>query len=277
MSRKTSRRASAEPRISLVIPAYQEGVRLPVFLEQLAAEALRHLAVPIEVVVSDDGSTAENAALEEAAVVAAQKAMDEAGAPHRFRFHRAKINGGKGSAVRGGWDVASASAEWLAFTDADGSVSASEFFRIVQTLDAQPAEVVAASRVKMAGRQVERRLFRHLQGRVFATLIEQAFGLGFYDTQCGLKFARAEWLRPLLPQLREQGFMIDVEVLFALQRAGARFVEVPVDWIDSEDSRVRFGIDAAKMLVAIARVRRYVRGLDIASRRENVKRLNVAA
>jgi hypothetical protein len=87
-------------------------------------------------------------------------------------------------------------------------------------------------------------------------LVEQSFGLGFYDTQCGLKFARAPLLRPQIDRLCEGGWMLDVELLGRMKQLGARFAEVPIDWADAGESKVRFGIDAARMFFSIQRIKR---------------------
>ena len=91
---------------------------------------------------------------------------------------------------------------------------------------------------------------------MFATLVEQAFGLGFYDTQCGLKFFRASLLRPQFGRLREDHWMLDVELPGRMKALGARFEEVPIDWIDAGESKVRFGVDAVRMFFAIQRIKR---------------------
>jgi hypothetical protein len=87
-------------------------------------------------------------------------------------------------------------------------------------------------------------------------VVEQSFRLGFYDTQCGLKFARAPLLRPQIERLQEGGWMLDVELLGRMKQAGAKFAEVPIDWADAGESKVRFGIDAARMFLSIQRIKR---------------------
>lgn len=242
--------------VSCAIPCFNEGRRLPPYLEQLRRVALVTPAPAVEFVVVDDGSKPEDRESERAAVEACRAAMEAAGAPHTFRFVEAPVNGGKGAAIRLGWTSARADAEWLAFVDADGAISAEEFFRVAGTLDPADADVVAGSRVKMAGKHIDRNLFRHLQGRVFATLVELAFGFGFYDTQCGLKFARSALLRPQIDGLRESGWMLDVELLGRMKQVGGRFREVPIDWEDAGESKVRFGIDAVRMFLSIRRIQR---------------------
>ncbi len=242
--------------VSAVIPAYNEGARLPALVRQLAELGARTGSPAVEIIVVDDGSQPSNADLERDAVAEAAAHLEKVGAPHRFRFLAAEKNGGKGAAIRLGWSQSVSDAAWLGFVDADGAVSAEEFWRLVRMLETDPPlDVLAGSRVKMASRKIHRSLVRHLQGRVFATFVEQAFGLGFYDTQCGLKFARASLLRPLLGYLKEDRWLFDVELLAALRPQNARFVEEPIDWSDPGDSKVRPGIDAARMFVGLARIR----------------------
>ncbi|XXF80087.1 glycosyltransferase [Myxococcaceae bacterium GXIMD 01537] len=237
------------PTISVVIPAFNEGARLPRFVERLAHVALQHPDGPaVEFVVSDDGSKDEHAALQRACVDEAQARLTQAGNAHRFVYLAAERNGGKGSAIRHGWRNSDAGAEWLAFIDADGAVSAEEFMRLARmAATSREADVLVGSRILMAGRRVVRNTFRHLQGRVFATLTDNLFRLGFYDTQCGVKFFRASLLRPLLDGLEENRWLLDVELLVRMKQQGARAIEVPIDWEDFGDSKVTPGLDAARM------------------------------
>jgi dolichyl-phosphate beta-glucosyltransferase len=245
------------PFATLVIPAYREGLRLPPLLTALAAEALGAPSPPLEVVVVDDGSGPAERDREEEAVRVAQAALERAGAPHRFRFVAGPVNRGKGAAIRLGWASADPASEWLGFLDADGAVSAREAWRLVRLLpELHEVDVLAGTRILMAGRSIRRSLVRHLQGRVFATLVERAFRLGFYDTQCGLKLVRASRLRPVLPRLAEDRWLLDVEVLVLLARGGARMREEPIDWADPGGSKVIPGLDALRMAAGLRRMRR---------------------
>lgn len=245
------------PTVSVVLPAYNEGTRLPAFVAELTRESLEQTSPVLELIVSDDGSAPEHRERERESVEQAQARLAAAGAPHRFRFEAAERNGGKGSAIRAGWRRAAPEAEWWAFLDADGAVNAREFLRLATLAATSPQlDVVVGSRVRMAGRNVERSFFRHLQGRVFATLTDTQFNLGYYDTQCGAKLFRASLLRPLLGQLQEDRWLLDVELLVLLHARGARALEVPIDWADAGDSKVRFGVDAARMFWGLRQMRR---------------------
>ncbi len=243
--------------VTLIIPAYREGNRLPGLLDGLVGEALAAPAPAAEIIIVDDGSGAPDIEHERAATRQAAARLEDAGSAHRVRLLEAPENRGKGAAIRTGWSCADPAATWLGFLDADGAVSARETWRLVRMLESSAEiDVLAGARVLMAGRAIRRSLVRHLQGRVFATLAERAFQLGFYDTQCGLKLVRAALLRPLLPLLREDRWLLDLEMLVLLRRAGARFREEPIDWSDPGGSKMVPGLDALRMAVGLWRLRR---------------------
>jgi hypothetical protein len=112
----------------------------------------------------------------------------------------------------------------------------------------------------MAGRTIDRSLFRHFQGRLFATFAEELFHLGFYDTQTGMKAFRGALLRPLLPELREDRWLLDVEVLVRMVRGGARPIEVPVDCFMRGGTSLVLGVDPLRMAVQMLKLRSRLRG-----------------
>lgn len=243
--------------MSVILPAYNEGERFPPYLQQLVQEGIKHPFPIVEFIVSDDGSTSEHAQQLRMCVAAAQAMLSRAGSLHRIAYMAAERNAGKGSAIRRGWYHVSPEATWLAFLDADGSVGAKEFFRLAALVAlSSDVDVVAGSRILMAGRRVTRNRFRHLQGRLFATITDLQFQLRFYDTQCGVKFFRAALLRPLLPALREDHWLLDVELLALMKRCNARVLEVPIDWSEVGGSKITPALDALRMLWGLTRLKK---------------------
>jgi glycosyltransferase involved in cell wall biosynthesis len=245
------------PTISVVIPAYNEGERLPRFVESLTRVALQQPGPVVEFVISDDGSKPEHSERQRACVEEAQAKLAEGKSPHRFVYLANERNGGKGSAIRNGWRRSDPGAEWLAFLDADGAINAEEFMRLaLLSATSREVDAVVGSRILMAGRRVVRKAFRHYQGRVFATLTDNLFHLGCYDTQCGVKFFRASLLRPVMDGLRENRWLLDIELLVRMKQQGARILEVPIDWEDFGDSKVIPGLDAARMFWGLVSMQR---------------------
>jgi glycosyltransferase involved in cell wall biosynthesis len=245
--------------LTTVMPAYNEGDRLTGFLGDWAKEACRHRNPIATAVVVDDGSGPEEEARQRAAMNAAVAVLRAANAPHRIIYLRATRNQGKGASIRWGWSQSESPADWMSFIDSDGAVPAREYWRVAATLPSIAADVVCGSRILMAGRSVKRSLFRHLQGRTFATAVESLFHLGFYDTQCGMKFFRASLVKPLLPALQEDRWLLDIELLALLARHDARFLEVPIDCHERGGSSLVFGLDPIRMAFRLVRLHRRLR------------------
>jgi putative flippase GtrA len=89
------------------------------------------------------------------------------------------------------------------------------------------------------GARVARGPRREVISRCYNLLLHATLGTGFSDAQCGFKAIRADAARELLPLIADDGWFFDTELLVLAERAGLRIHEVPVDWIDDPDSRVK--------------------------------------
>lgn len=243
------------PDFLVVIPAYNEGSRLGRFLGELLP-ALAGADFRAEVVVVDDGSLQGESEVMRGAV-------DELRDLHHFLrpVVRLDANRGKGGAVYAAWRGEGAAA-WLAFVDADGAVPPREVVRLMRMArdSGDRSLCVMAARIKMLGHEVSRHLHRHLIGRVFATMVHLLTGTGAYDTQCGFKIVPRDIFQQVSPLLVETRYCFDVELICRLERAGARIVEVPIDWIDRPGSKVRLVHDSVDMALALLRIRKRLIG-----------------
>jgi glycosyltransferase involved in cell wall biosynthesis len=206
-----------------------------------------------------------------AAVESAARKLATVNLNHRLSYLVLPRNGGKGQAIRAGWSQASARATWLGFVDADGAVSGEEFWRLARMLPKTDHDVLAGSRVPIAGRFVHRSRLRSLLAATFRRMVGWVFGMRFYDTQCGVKFVRADILRPILPELHERSWLLDIELLATLTRRGARLFEEPIQWSDPGGSKLRPMRDSIRMFLGLWRLRR--RMAQLAKRLADEKRL----
>jgi glycosyltransferase involved in cell wall biosynthesis len=160
-------------------------------------------------------------------------------------------NSGKPEAVRQGMlrGIDEGASE-VGYWDADLATPLSAIALLHETLASGPGlDAAIGSRVRLLGRHIDRKLHRHLLGRVFATFTSLLLDLPVYDTQCGAKLFRAT---PGFAAALSQGFMVnwpfDVELLLRLtvesrRRHGEgllhRVVEVPLpQWCDIKGSKV---------------------------------------
>jgi dolichyl-phosphate beta-glucosyltransferase len=214
------------PQLSIVIPAYNEAVRLPPSLERI----VRHLderAVDYELLVVDDGSTDGTAAAAEAVL---------APLGPRARVLRNPENLGKGASVRRG--MLAARGARVLFSDADLSAPIEELAKLERAID-EGAGVAIGSRALDRALIEQRQPFtRDLMGRLFNFVVQLFAVRGIRDTQCGFKLFAGDVVGPIFARTRIDRFGFDVEVLALAQRLGVPVAEVPVRWRNSEGSRV---------------------------------------
>ncbi|MCJ7741848.1 MAG: glycosyltransferase family 2 protein, partial [Methanoregula sp.] len=97
-------------------------------------------------------------------------------------------------------------------------------------------------------------ILRQLESRAFNLLIRALFGLSYHDTQCGAKVFKKSAIDTVLPLMISRGFEFDVELLWRLRGAGFRVNEVPIEWQNKGDSRVRKR-DMIRMLSGLFKLR----------------------
>src|SRR5262245_44757165 len=230
------------PDLSIVIPAYNEAVRLPPTLARII-EYLEGRRLSYEILVVDDGSRDATASV-------AADGLAALGA--RGRLIRQPRNMGKGAAVRAG--VLASRGHLVLFTDADLSTPIEELEKL-ERAHAAGAHLALGSRA-VDRRTVERRqaLGREILGRVFNLLVRLVAVRGVRDTQCGFKLFTAEAAQAIFRQTRIDRFGFDVEVVALAQRRGLRMVEIPVRWANDPDSRVGL-VQGAKAFLDPLRVR----------------------
>ena len=213
------------PRISVVIPAYNEAERLPRYLKEVVAYFEgRH--EPYEVLVVDDGSSDRTS----------DRVQEMSGEHPSISILTFSENRGKGRAVRAGMTMARGDLRLMA--DADGATPIAEVKRLEAALEGG-ADLALGSRARPDGAVVRHtRLHRRLVGNVFNLIVR---GLGVWDvadTQCGFKLFRGPVADDLFAALRTEGYGFDVELLLLARHRGYRIVEVPINWADQPGSKV---------------------------------------
>jgi dolichyl-phosphate beta-glucosyltransferase len=227
---------AATPELSIVIPAFNEEQRLPLFL----AGALQWLAASDmgrEVIVVDDGSNDATASVAEKQGV---------------RVIRHDRNRGKGAAVRTG--MLAARGRLRLFVDADGATTMDEFPALLAAIR-DGAQVAVGSR-EGGGKVVKVSGLRKFLGRWFNRAVRVGAVSGIKDTQCGFKLFTDAAAKTLFSLSRENGYAFDVEVLFLAQKLGTKIAEVPVNWTEIPGSKVRVWRDGVRMLRAVRRIKR---------------------
>ena len=229
-------------RWSVVIPAFNEAVRLPPYLDQIF-EYFEGRAEPYEVIVVNDASADGTGAMLRA-VAARQPAL-------RVITH--DVNHGKGGAVRAG--MLAARGDLRVFTDADGATPIAELKRLEAALVAGADVAIGSRALHDSAVAVHKRPHRALAGRIFNWIVTWVGVRGIADTQCGFKAFTAAAAERLFGALETRGFGFDVELLLRAQTAGYRIAEVAVNWTDQAGSKVGVLTAGPGMVAQIVKAR----------------------
>ncbi len=237
------------PSLSIVVPAFNEGVRLGKSLRAIV-NFLKDYASQSELIVVDDGST------DNTANIAREELGDAPDVNTSVISYQSNL--GKGRAVRLG--LLASRGEVALFTDADLSTPITETSRLIDPIVSGECDLAFGSRAldrTLIG--VHQPWRREQGGRVFNLVVRLATGLPFWDTQCGFKAFRMSACRPIVEGATIDRFGFDVELLYVAHRAGLRLKEIPVRWDHAEGSKVNVASDSLKMLSEVGRIRQQAR------------------
>ncbi len=138
------------------------------------------------------------------------------------------INQGKGAALRSGFGHVKQA--WTGVQDADLEYDPNDLMRLLTVAKTQAANVVYGSRFVLEEPGSSPRW--HRQGNQFITrLANLSFGLRLTDVETCYKLINTERLLPMVGQLQENRFGIEIELTARLARtAGVVFAECPITY-----------------------------------------------
>jgi dolichyl-phosphate beta-glucosyltransferase len=237
------------PSISIIVPAYNEAVRLGRSLEVML-EYLNSRTGESELIVVDDGSSDETAAV-------AEESLRDAGSV-ATRVITVRPNRGKGHAVRTG--LLASRAPIALFSDADLSTPITETPKLVEPIERGEYDLTFGSRAldrTLIG--VHQPWRREQGGRIINLIVRLATALPFWDTQCGFKAFRMSVCRPLAEAATIERFGFDVEYLAVAHLAGLRLKEIAVRWDHNDGSKLSVWRDTPRLIEEVRTVRQQAR------------------
>jgi putative flippase GtrA len=212
------------PRIEIVVPVYNEERALSASIHRLRAYLEAEMPFHWQITIADNGST--DATPEIAAALATGLSGIE------LLECEAR---GRGRALRAAW--LRSDADVVCYMDVDLSTDLRALLPLIAPLVSGHSDVAIGSRLAPGARVVRSRR-REVISRLYNRLLHATLAARFTDAQCGFKAMRSDASRRLLPDVRDDAWFFDTELLMLTQRSGLRIHEVPVDWVDDPDSRV---------------------------------------
>src|SRR2546430_1390788 len=212
------------PVVDIAIPVYNEERDLEPNVRRLRAYLDARFPFEARITIVDNASTDRTwdiarALARELPGVRAQRLREK----------------GRGRAVRHAWLGSDAAV--VAYMDIDLSTDLDALLPLIAPLVSGHSDIAIGSRLAPGARVIARGFRRELISRTYNLLLHIVLGTRVRDAQCGFKAVRADAARRLLPEVVDEAWFFDTELLVRAQRAGMRIHEVPVDWTDDPDSR----------------------------------------
>ena len=237
-------------KLSVIIPAYNEAANFKIGKLEEVDDYLGTQSYGWEVIVVDDGSRDDTAALVAAWIK---------GKP-RWRLIK-NSHHGKAKTVETG--MLEATGQIRLFTDFDQATPIHEVAQVIDRFSQGYDVVIGSRELKGASRQKEP-LIRHLMGRVFNLFVQIIALHGISDSQCGFKaFSQAatqDLFGHLVVYKNHQvvdAYMgaFDVELLFLARKRGYKTAQIPVSWKYVDSVRVNPAKDSIRMLLDLFKIR----------------------
>jgi glycosyltransferase involved in cell wall biosynthesis len=226
--------------VEVVIPTYNEERSLATSIYRLHSFLSAQRTMSWRIVIADNAST--DCTPEIAYALAEQLSG--------VKVVRLEAKG-RGRALRTAWSQSRARV--VAYMDVDLSTDLKALAPLVAPLLSGHSQVAIGTRLGR-GARVSRGPKREFISRSYNRILALALRAQFTDAQCGFKAVRADVLAQLLPEVKDQEWFFDTELLIAAQRRGMRIHEVPVDWVDDPDSRVNIVATAVADLRGVSRL-----------------------
>jgi dolichyl-phosphate beta-glucosyltransferase len=234
--------ADERPRLSVVIPCYNEELRLPRTIQQIE----RYVGArgdPYELILVDDGSADGT-----------RRVMEEAAARNKsIRIVALPVNRGKGRALAEGVKVSRG--DYVLVTDADLSTPIEELPKLEGALAAGAGVAIGSRAIKGSRVELSQPIYRVLMGKAFNIIVQLVLLPGIWDTQCGFKLFRGDIAHDVFAGLTTDGFGYDPEVLYLAKKKGVRIAEVPVVWRNSAPTKVNAIRSSLDMFRHVLRIR----------------------
>lgn len=206
-----------EPRLSVVVPAYNEALNLPTLVREIE-EAVAPLGEPWELLVVDDGSTDGSAAL-----------LGELRGRHpALRVLRFARNAGQSAAFLAGFEAARG--DVVITLDADLQNNPADIPDLLRHMEGHDAVLGVRRRRRDTA-------LRRSSSRIANAVRRGATGDGLTDVGCSLKAFRREHLRDL-PRFNGVHRFFGTLLVWK----GCRIAEVPVDHRPRQAGEAKYNV-----------------------------------
>src|SRR5262245_25617975 len=160
---------------------------------------------------------------------------------------------GRGRALRHAW--MQSKADVVCYMDVDLSTDLNYLPKLIGAIAHEGYDVATGSRL-MSGSQTKRSLNREIISRIYNLFLKAVLFTRFSDAQCGFKAVSRKVVDRIVPQIVDQSWFFDTELLTLAEKQGYRIKDIPIIWIEDDDSRVKIVRTAWDDIKGVLRLRR---------------------
>ena len=218
---------SKTPKLSIVIPAYNEEKRIRKTLIKYHNHFSEKYGDDFEMIIVTDGCK------DKTPDIVREFSQKFQNIKHLSFARRL----GKGGSIIQGFKVARG--ELIGFVDADGGAEPEEFDKLIKATEF----VDGAIGSRWLNRSLVRReepFYREIGSRIFYVLARALFGLKYQDTQCGAKVFRKHAIKDVVNEIYLTGFTFDLDLLYRMREKNYEIEEIPISWEHMGESGLNF-------------------------------------
>ena len=234
--------------LSIVFPLFNEENRLPKLFKEIKKFKIKR-RFNLEFIFVNDGSIDKS-------LILINEFKKENLKKINIKIISYKKNKGKGYALKQG--VLKANKRWILTMDIDLSVSFKQINSWVKSrLIKDNCNIYFGSRLLKKSNTITKK-YRVFIGNIFNILLKLLVKnkvLGIKDTQCGFKLYKGNLAKIIFKNIKEHGYIHDVEILILIHKNKFVVYELPVNWVHKDGSKINIIKDSFKMFFDLLRLR----------------------
>lgn len=208
--------------ISIVFPAYNEAERIEKAIKE-TEKFLKKINYDYEIIVAEDGSTDGTDKI-------VQELVND-----KIRLFHSDVRLGRGKALMNAFEKAKG--EIVISMDVDLATNIKHLKELIEAIE-NGYDIAIGSRL-IEGSKAKRSFERLLYSKVYNFLVRALLKSKIKDHQCGFKAFKKDIVVKLGKEAKDNHWFWDTEILVLAQRKGYKIKEIPVEWTEGKDTKVR--------------------------------------
>ena len=247
---KKYKKSFKKDRTSIIIPLYNEEIRLDYCLDIIEKFLKKNTNFFFEIIFVNDGSIdqSKNKIL---------KFINK----NKKKFFNAKIklisytkNVGKGYAIKKG--ILISKSKWILTCDLDMSVLPEQYlaWKKRKLIKGTNCAYIASRTHKNS--KIKSKFIRRRLGGILKLILFNFFSLNISDTQCGFKVFHSCYIKKIFDKIKCYGYAFDVETMLLLNNNNIKIIELPISWVHRSGSKVHLIKDSVKFFLDLLILKR---------------------